>query len=935
MKNIEKIDSGDVSEMDVDIAPKIMEENAIMKALEEMDSAVKDLKEKVDNCEVAADHEPPLQNGKETENLATEPQSISKPATNGDSSVEIENVIQEGEVGLSDGANGTISDEDLDTNSIVANGIQSDSLDNDTDNMSNGDKSGEVHTSQIMVNGSSTNNDCVAEDSPESSHQDVDREEELVVNSPTKSDNGVAESTAEVLIESTSNVNDVNTEEGEDDFEIPKSIEELLEEDVPSVKPDNAEDSNEEKISPSRVTPSIEVDQEVNQDSQVCLENGDKAKNDADIEASNDSSETKSRKASPIMMKFVDETSREDSDHETETSVTSSVDDDKAGQISLEAMDSQVSDDDSDEDIEAGLEKCFSALDRKLEKEKDSDLDSLFPDKSSAVLSEKNLDTDSSKDAVENHDDTSTEPMEASNDPSDAEEGGGHDADDEETRMSAPEVVEKVESVDYDKALGELEIIEKKTRKILDDEAPGDADSNKRSTAEVSDEPAAKKVKLEDDIKDTNEADRKLKKKLKKELKKLTRVALEDLIANKMVEVMTNKSEIGQLRHQCDSFAETVDKWKRRAAALSKQCTDLSTVMRKYITDSKNRPKDKVAPVRITRSVGLQVMTPDQRRLQQQRQNMANRQQAARAAVPARGGVRGGLAGPTRAVAPGAPSVARGGQVSPRPAGGQQVARSAVAAVVQPTPRQVGGTTISPAKTTNPVNQVRAGGAVTITQAGKPATTSTTSKPVIDVVDLSDDETTTPTPAPFPVKPAPPVVRQQLVSNGVRGAGMQQTRPRGQYVAYRGAGPGSRGGLLMQRGQTRAPIKSASQHPAPLPPMPNPQPNHPSWKLLPPRPALKISRVANGIVLSWNMNLNLATHAGISSYQLYAYQESSLQRPDPQLWKKVGDVKALPLPMACTLTQFTRGNKYHFAVRAMDSHSRVGQFSEPNSIVLN
>ena len=53
-----------------------------------------------------------------------------------------------------------------------------------------------------------------------------------------------------------------------------------------------------------------------------------------------------------------------------------------------------------------------------------------------------------------------------------------------------------------------------------------------------------------------------------------------------------------------------------------------------------------------------------------------------------------------------------------------------------------------------------------------------------------------------------------------------------------------------------------------------------------------------------------------------------------RLWKKVGDVKALPLPMACTLTQFLKGNKYHFAVRAKDVHTRVGHFSDPQSIAL-
>jgi hypothetical protein len=139
----------------------------------------------------------------------------------------------------------------------------------------------------------------------------------------------------------------------------------------------------------------------------------------------------------------------------------------------------------------------------------------------------------------------------------------------------------------------------------------------------------------------------------------------------------------------------------------------------------------------------------------------------------------------------------------------------------------------------------------------------------------------------------------------------------------------------MMMGRARPSVPRPMTHPAPLPALPKLQPSSPGWKSSPPRPSLKISRVANGIVLSWNMQINLSSNATITSYQLYAYQESNQQRPDPNLWKKVGDVKALPLPMACTLTQFTRGNKYHFAVRAMDLHQRVGNFSDPSSIFLN
>ncbi|XP_076309466.1 uncharacterized protein LOC143224899 isoform X2 [Tachypleus tridentatus] len=123
-------------------------------------------------------------------------------------------------------------------------------------------------------------------------------------------------------------------------------------------------------------------------------------------------------------------------------------------------------------------------------------------------------------------------------------------------------------------------------------------------------------------------------------------------------------------------------------------------------------------------------------------------------------------------------------------------------------------------------------------------------------------------------------------------------------------------------------ISCVSKHPAPLPGMPASD-----SKDLPPKPALKASRVMNGIVLSWNMTLN-ASHPTVATYQLYAYQEGT-GPPATSTWKKVGDVKALPLPMACTLTQFVEGHKYHFAVRAVDVHNRIGPFSNPAFIFLS
>ncbi|CAG5107214.1 Similar to ATF7IP: Activating transcription factor 7-interacting protein 1 (Gallus gallus) [Cotesia congregata] len=103
-------------------------------------------------------------------------------------------------------------------------------------------------------------------------------------------------------------------------------------------------------------------------------------------------------------------------------------------------------------------------------------------------------------------------------------------------------------------------------------------------------------------------------------------------------------------------------------------------------------------------------------------------------------------------------------------------------------------------------------------------------------------------------------------------------------------------------------------------------------KLPPPVPLLKVSKVSLGIVVSWNMTLD-NQYADIESYQLYTYRENT-KAPASSMWKKVGDICALKLPMACTLTQLSKGIKYYFAVRAVDKYSRVGPFSQPGEISL-
>ena len=100
----------------------------------------------------------------------------------------------------------------------------------------------------------------------------------------------------------------------------------------------------------------------------------------------------------------------------------------------------------------------------------------------------------------------------------------------------------------------------------------------------------------------------------------------------------------------------------------------------------------------------------------------------------------------------------------------------------------------------------------------------------------------------------------------------------------------------------------------------------------PPKPNVSIAVAPSGIVLSWYMALE-ERHAPIMNYQLFALQDGGTTE-NPHQWKKIGVVKALPLPMACTLTQFSPGNKYHFLVRATDVNGRQGECSEACTITL-
>lgn len=102
-------------------------------------------------------------------------------------------------------------------------------------------------------------------------------------------------------------------------------------------------------------------------------------------------------------------------------------------------------------------------------------------------------------------------------------------------------------------------------------------------------------------------------------------------------------------------------------------------------------------------------------------------------------------------------------------------------------------------------------------------------------------------------------------------------------------------------------MAATNRHPAPLPRRAA-QLLKNGMQKIPPIPTTQISNVPNGIIVSWNVDSLSREHAEIHSYEIYAYKETS-SAPSTENWRHLGDVKALPLPMAVTLTQFQEGSQ--------------------------
>ncbi|KAI4531595.1 hypothetical protein MG293_018109 [Ovis ammon polii] len=137
-----------------------------------------------------------------------------------------------------------------------------------------------------------------------------------------------------------------------------------------------------------------------------------------------------------------------------------------------------------------------------------------------------------------------------------------------------------------------------------------------------------------------------------------------------------------------------------------------------------------------------------------------------------------------------------------------------------------------------------------------------------------------------------------------------------------------------QVSQNAAQVLESFEH---LPPLPEPPPPLPELvdkvrdTLPPQKPELKVKRVLRprGIALTWNITKINPKCAPVESYHLFLCHENPSNK---LIWKKIGEIKALPLPMACTLSQFLASSKYYFTVQSKDIFGRYGPFCDIKSI---
>jgi hypothetical protein len=464
----------------------------------------------------------------------------------------------------------------------------------------------------------------------------------------------------------------------------------------------------------------------------------------------------------------------------------------------------------------------------------------------------------------------------------------------------------------------------------------------------------------------------------KKNSKRLTMHDLEEFCVQKICEVIVHKSELGDVHHQLKLQEQIIETMRREIQQLTKQARDLEIVNKKLMNDLKQQTATQkpLNPLKITRSVGLQVkFTPQCEANMKRRQpnaSITTQKVQIQQAAPPRGprNIPNAVPpGPSRQITspqkpqqqivkPNTPLLSQALQnrrvgvndsankVTPqvmrtKPADPKSGAPSA--SVIDLTDeddkkdknknsalKMIPPKNITVPLRTSPLRVNTTQGIRLTTSQGKvsPITSVVTSSApqVMYVVQSSPQNVLT-----SPLGSKAVVVNFQsangVLTSALNGSAVSVIPKQSNTIQLKTVAPAK----TLANNKL---VKMPSKHPAPLPspPVVRINPDKP-LKPIPPKPHLTIRKTDTGIILQWKMPYELDMYEIIASYQLYAYQETSAL-PSTDMWRKVGDVKALALPMACTLTQFADKNKYYFAVRPVDIHKRIGMFSDPEEISL-
>ncbi|XP_068210192.1 activating transcription factor 7-interacting protein 1-like isoform X3 [Palaemon carinicauda] len=426
-------------------------------------------------------------------------------------------------------------------------------------------------------------------------------------------------------------------------------------------------------------------------------------------------------------------------------------------------------------------------------------------------------------------------------------------------------------------------------------------------------------------------------------LRKLSRKELEKIIWRLFSEKTLYQCELGRQKILCEKLETTLEASRKKTAQFHKEVEDLKKVTNRLSAEQAARKGQFVAPIRIKRSVGIQAAPHIINKGLQHAQSNSIKTISARP-----GSVK---TSPGTSVQGRIPNNTSSATFQSKPGGRPQP--------VSGVPLSHTNVPMGPiSQQANPIGAVRPTGQMLMMTQSSPGMMQAIPRPAVaGQQNIITGHSTLPAPGTLVKVPVtgstqlvaiPQTAGVVLLPNASAGTALVVSQVSGVQSVNSVGNPvvaqARIGSLNTPRvtGTSFRPVSATTttgssvgptvnRHPAPLP-RTLAQQVAGLTKKLPPQPTLKLSHKENSIVLSWTM-LKTEDHETIASYQLYAYQEGN-SPPNPSLWKKVGSVKALELPMACTLTQFMPGHVYHFAVRAVDIKSRLGPFSEPRSIRL-